>query len=462
MDLVQFLAMVRHRFALILLCLLAGIAGSVYYAKAASPTYTATAKSIFQFPNAGNDLNDTVGGQIFALNQATTYATVATSRAVAKRIIDVLHLQDTTPTDVADRLSATVEKNTEIVDISATGPTAKEAQALADAAVSALSDEVDALQTGQVGKVRATVLDFAELPTSPTAPSPPLDITLGVIFGLIAGLGGAALLETLDRTVKSSAHGDTLFSAPMLGVVPRRRGGMLVVRRDSDSAEAEPYRTLRTAVRFVAPDRPIRTLLVTSAGAGEGKTTTAANLAVAIALSGERVVVVDADLRRARLATAFGLESSVGLTSLVLGTASVQDALQPWDRSLHVMASGPLPPNPSEIVGSQLFNQLLQSLTEIADFVVIDAPPVLPVTDAVAIAAQVDAVLIVARHGKTLRNAAAEARRKLAGVGANVIGYALNAVPSRDAHSYYSEYQYQQRALRSPVPPAAVNQPADH
>jgi capsular exopolysaccharide synthesis family protein len=283
-----------------------------------------------------------------------------------------------------------------------------------------------------------------------------------VIFGLIAGLGGAALLETLDRTVKSSAHGDTLFSAPMLGVVPRRRGGMLVVRRDSDSAEAEPYRTLRTAVRFVAPDRPIRTLLVTSAGAGEGKTTTAANLAVAIALSGERVVVVDADLRRARLATAFGLESSVGLTSLVLGTASVQDALQPWDRSLHVMASGPLPPNPSEIVGSQLFNQLLQSLTEIADFVVIDAPPVLPVTDAVAIAAQVDAVLIVARHGKTLRNAAAEARRKLAGVGANVIGYALNAVPSRDAHSYYSEYQYQQRALRSPVPPAAVNQPADH
>jgi capsular exopolysaccharide synthesis family protein len=451
MDLVQFLAMVRHRIALILICLVAGIAGSIYYTKAAPTTYTATAQSIFQFPNASN-LDETFGGQFFALQQATTYATVATSRSVAQRVIESLHLTDTTPSEVSRRLSAIVEKNTEIVDISATGPTAKEAQALADAAVSALSDEVEELQTGLAGKVQATVLDFAELPSHPTSPSPPLDITMGVIFGLVAGLGGAALLESLDRTVKSSAHGDALFAAPMLGVVPRRRGGMLVVRRDKDSAEAEPYRTLRTAVRFVAPDRPIRTLLVTSASAGEGKTTTAANLAVAIALSGERVVVVDADLRRARLAGAFGLESSVGLTSLVLGTVTIPDALQGWDRSLQVLASGPLPPNPSEIVGSQLFNQLLQSLTEIADFVLIDAPPVLPVTDAVAIAAQVDAVVLVARHGKTARNSAAEARRKLAGVGANVVGYVLNAVPARDAHSYYSEYQYQRRNVRAPAP----------
>jgi capsular exopolysaccharide synthesis family protein len=217
---------------------------------------------------------------------------------------------------------------------------------------------------------------------------------------------------------------------------------MLVVRRDTDSQEAEPYKTLRTAVRFVAPDRPLKTLLVTSAGPDEGKTTTAANLAVAIALSGERVVVLDADLRRARLGRAFGLDSSVGLTSLVLGTASIQDALQSWDRGLQVMASGPLPPNPSEIVGSQLFNQLLQALSDVADFVVIDAPPVLPVSDAIAIAAQVDGVLLVARHGKTPRNAAAEARRKLAGVGANVVGYVLNAVPARDVNAYYSAYDY--------------------
>jgi non-specific protein-tyrosine kinase len=137
------------------------------------------------------------------------------------------------------------------------------------------------------------------------------------------------------------------------------------------------------------------------------------------------------------------------LTSLVLGSSTVADAAQLWDRDLNVVASGPLPPNPSEIVGSQLFNQILKSLTEVADLVVIDAPPVLPVTDAVAIAAQVDGVLLVARHGKTLRSAASEARRKLAGVGANVVGYVLNAVPARDSLAYYAEYDYRRPQGRS-------------
>jgi capsular exopolysaccharide synthesis family protein len=451
MDLVQFLALLRRRFALILICVVAGIAGGTYYTQAATPSYTATAQAIFSVPNT-KTFGDTVGATFYAAGQVVTYATVATSRAVSARVIDLLGLNQT-PVEVASHLSATAETNTDILDITGTANTAAGARDLADAAVRALSDEVAQLQstTSASSRIVANVLDYAELPSGPTSPSPPLDITLGLLLGLFAGLGGAALLESLDRTVKTSAHGDSLLAAPMLGVVPKRRGNMLVVRRDSDSAEAEPYKTLRTAVRFVTPDRPLRTLLVTSAGAGEGKTTTAANLAVAIALSGERVIVLDADLRRARLAHAFGIDSSVGLTSLVLGTASVTDALQTWDRGLQVMASGPLPPNPSEIVGSQLFNQLLQSLSEIADFVVIDAPPVLPVTDAVAIAAQVDGVLLVTRHGKTLRSAAGEARRKLAGVGANVVGYVLNAVPARDVHSYYAEYEYQQRVLRGPL-----------
>jgi capsular exopolysaccharide synthesis family protein len=450
-DLVQFLAMTRRRIALIVICIVAGAGGAAYYTKAATPSYTATAQAILSVPNT-KDLGDSVGAAALAASQVSTYATVATSRAVAARAIALLGLNES-PVDVAKKIGATVEASTDVLDITGEASTAKGAQNLANAAVRALSDEVAAIQSTSRSdtKVVATVLDYAELPSSPTSPNPPLDYTLGLILGIVAGLGGAALLESLDRTVKSSAQGDALFAAPMLGVVPRRRGNMLVVRRDSDSAEAEPYKTLRTAVRFVTPDRPLRTLLITSAGAGEGKTTTAANLAVAIALSGERVIVLDADLRRARLASAFGLDHATGLTSLVLGTASINEALQTWDRGLQIMASGPLPPNPSEIVGSQLFNQLLQSLSELADFVIIDAPPVLPVTDAVAIAAQVDGVVLVTRHGKTLRSSAAEARRKLTGVGANVVGYVLNAVPARDAHSYYAEYEYQQRALRSPL-----------
>jgi capsular exopolysaccharide synthesis family protein len=448
-DLVQFFAMVRRRIAVIAICIAAGTGGGVYYSTQADPVYTATARVFLAVPGT-TDLGQTIGGTVLATNQTVTYASVVRSRAVAARVISALQLNET-PSDVADHLSAVGEKNTTILDISGTAKTPLAAQSLADAAARALGEEIAELQADSESKITSRVLDFAELPESPTSPNKPLDITVGVLLGIVAGLAAAALLEAVDRTVKTTSQADHLLGAPMLSAIPRRRGGMLVVRRDSDTTEAEPYRTLRTAVRFVAPDRPIRTLLVTSASPGDGKTTTAANLAVAIALSGERVVVVDADLRRARLASAFGLDSSVGLTSLVLGTATITTAAQTWDKDLKVLPSGPLPPNPSEIVGSQLFNQVLKSLADIADIVVIDAPPVLPVTDAVAIAAQVDGVLLVARYGKTLRSAASETRRKLAGVGANVVGYVLHAVPAREAHSYYAEYDYRRTSSKSRV-----------
>ena len=206
---------------------------------------------------------------------------------------------------------------------------------------------------------------------------------------------------------------------------------------------AEPYRALRTAVQFANPDSPLRTILITSSTPGEGKTTTASNLAIALAAAGDRVVLVDADLRRATLAAAFGLEEAVGLGSLVLHTATLDDSLQQWSEGVTVLPSGrPLPPNPSELLGSRLMSGWPGTLAGRFDVVIIDTPPVLPVTDAVALATQVDAVLIVARHGATQRGPAAEARRRLEAVGAPVIGYVLNAVPARESAGYYASYRY--------------------
>ncbi|HEX3898849.1 MAG TPA: polysaccharide biosynthesis tyrosine autokinase [Mycobacteriales bacterium] len=447
MDLVQLLAMVRRRRWPIVICLIAGLGGGVYFAEHGSPVYRATSRT-YVYAAGSTSLSDSITGIVLTTSQINTYAAVASSRSVATRVISDIGL-DTTPDKLRKNLSAVVETGTQIIDITAEADTAAGAQRLADAAATALSAELIALQPNDAQRLSAELLDTAPLPTHPTSPNPPLDITVGILLGLLAGLGLAGSIEALDRTVKTSAHGDSLFGAPLLAAVPRRRGPMVVVTPGADRPESEPYRTLRTAVRFLRPDRPIKTLLVTSAGPGEGKTTTAANLAVAIALSGERVVVLDADLRRAGLATAFGLEHSVGLTSLVLGTSTLNDALQHRDRNLEVLASGPLPPNPSEIVGSQLFNHVLQSLTEIADIVIIDAPPLLPVTDALAMAAQVDGVLIVARHGATLRSAASQARSKLDNVGANVVGYVLNAVPAREARTYYAEYYYRPQSRLS-------------
>jgi capsular exopolysaccharide synthesis family protein len=190
---------------------------------------------------------------------------------------------------------------------------------------------------------------------------------------------------------------------------------------------------------------------VTSPTQGDGKTATAANLAAALALSGDRVVAVDADLRHAGLSEAFGIDRSVGLTSLVLGSAELDEVLQQRTPNLAVLATGPLPPNPSEILGSQLVHRVLSEIAARADVVVIDAPPVLPVADALVLAPQVDGVVLVVRHGKTLRHAAAEAARRLEAIGAPFIGYVLNGVPRGESRGIYADDRYTAANERPPV-----------
>jgi capsular exopolysaccharide synthesis family protein len=254
--------------------------------------------------------------------------------------------------------------------------------------------------------------------------------------------------------VRTVSQADALIGAPLLGVIPKHKRRTVVVGGKRDGSDGEPYRSLRTAIRFVDLDRPIRTMLVTSPTASDGKTSTAANLAIALALSGERVILVDADLRRAGLGRALGIESAVGLTSLVLGGVTIKDTLQNYQQNLMVLPSGPLPPNPSEILGSQLVNDLLHELASLSDIVVIDAPPVLPVADAAALSAQVDATLMVLRHSHTLRSGASAARRRLDAVGGRVVGYVLNAVPRRDTRDYYLDHAY-----RHYGPPPAASAP---
>jgi capsular exopolysaccharide synthesis family protein len=318
---------------------------------------------------------------------------------------------------------------------------------------------VTQLHVGNATDVSVQVVNGAPLPRTPISPRPKLDLALGIILGLLAGMALAALLEALDRTVKFPRQATALLDAPLLAMIPKRRGKNGGLTVDTNGPEGEPYRSLRTAVQFLAPDKPLRTILITSPMPDEGKTTTAVNLATALALSGERVILVDADLRRAGLAEVVGLERSVGLTSLVLGKASVDEALQSWRNDLKVLTSGTLPPNPSEILGSQFLNRLLVDLTNRADVVVIDAPPVLPVTDAVVLGAQVDGVIMVVRYGATLRHSAAEARRRIESVGASLVGYVFNALRTSESKSYYASYASAEKAMPLPTTPPTSDAP---
>lgn len=442
MDLAGYLAILRRRFVPLLLVVLAGGAGGYYRGHHASPVYQATARTLVSLPSSGD-----VSRQLTAANLATqflgTYAQIATSRTVAEKVITQLQLTDTIE-GLQGQLTSSVEPSTYIIDLTATDGDPARAKSLADTAAVALGERVNELEQGKSDRVQVKLLDQAALPSAPTNSSLRTNILIGLILGSVAGIALITVLETLDRTIKTTDQGNTAFAAPMLALIPRRRRGSSLVLLGNDSGvEGEPYRALRTAVQFTNPDVAMRTILVTSASPGDGKTTTAANLALALAAAGDRVVVIDADLRRATLASVFGLEQAVGLSSLVLRTAELDDTLQDWAERVTVLPSGrPLPPNPSEVLGSHFMSQLLEELAEEYDVVIIDTPPVLPVTDAVALSTQVDAVLLVARHGATHRGPAAEARRRLDAVGANVIGYVLNAVPSRDSAGYYADYRY--------------------
>ncbi|MDP9316121.1 MAG: CpsD/CapB family tyrosine-protein kinase [Chloroflexota bacterium] len=211
----------------------------------------------------------------------------------------------------------------------------------------------------------------------------------------------------------------------------------LVALRDPRSPAAEAYRALRTNIQFSSLDKPLRTILTTSTAPDEGKSTTVANLAITIAQSEQRVILVDCDLRRPTLHTLFGLPNEEGLTSLMLqegGRVPLQKTEVP---GLMVLTSGPLPPRPADILGSRRMEAVIAQLREHADIVLFDTPPVNAVTDAAVLATKVDGVLLVFRAGATRRDRAGEARRLLDKVNANIVGVVLTDVKQEDGYSYY-------------------------
>ena len=269
--------------------------------------------------------------------------------------------------------------------------------------------------------------------------------------GLMLGVGLAFLMERLDESIKDKEDVEQAVPhLPVLGLIPKvdwkeKNVAQLVTVQHPNSQASEAYRSLRTSLQFVSLDAPITLVQVTSPNAAEGKTTTAANLAVAFARAGRRTVVVGCDLRKPRLHDFFGLSNSVGFTTILLGESTLGDALQrvEGEPNLAVISGGPPPPNPSELLASPLTGDVLVRLKEEADMVVLDAAPVLPVTDAAVLAPQVDGTILVASAGQTSRGELQRAVELLAHVNARVVGVALNGAEGAAAYGYtYGGYGY--------------------
>ncbi|HWD53461.1 MAG TPA: polysaccharide biosynthesis tyrosine autokinase [Acidimicrobiales bacterium] len=302
----------------------------------------------------------------------------------------------------------------------------------------------------QLNTAGGQVIGIAPLPVKPSSPKPVTDIALAVVIGLIIGIGVALLREYYDESIRTMADLERVTrGVPTLGLVPAigdwRSDGepYLVSEKAPTSPPSEAYRSLRTSIQFLGLERDIKTLLFTSPGAAEGKTTTMANMATTMAHAGQSVVMICCDLRRPRIHQFFGLSNQVGFTSVLLGTATLDEALQraPGIPGLYLLASGPTPPNPSELLSDPRARAVFAQLAERADIVLIDSPPVLPVTDAAVLATTVDGVIMVTSVGNSSRKDVARAIEVLGRVNAPLVGIVLNKASESDSYAYY-RYSY--------------------
>ena len=442
----ELLQVVRRRWLLIAGCALVALAMAGVFIARATPEYTSTTRLFVSTPQT--DGTDAYQGGLFSQQRVSSYATLITGQAIAERVVERLDL-DASAGDIADKLDATVVPETVILQVQATDPDPEQAQRIAQATASEFVAYVGQLET--VGRDRrapitVTVVDRATLPEEPTSPNIPRTLALALLLGLLIGVGAALLRETLDTSVRTSDELEKETEAPVLGSIPYDSAASkspLVTQIGLLAPRTEAFRVLRTNLQFVDVDATRKTLVVTSSLPEEGKTTTAINLSLTLAIAQHRVLLIEGDLRRPRVADYMGLPATVGLTSVMIGRSSLAEAVQQTSNSfLDVLTSGPIPPNPAELLQSQAMSDMLSELRASYDIVLIDAPPLLPITDAALLASQADGAILVVRSKKTTRDQVKRAVDRLQGVDARLLGTVLTMTPVRSQEGGWSGYGY--------------------
>jgi capsular exopolysaccharide synthesis family protein len=310
---------------------------------------------------------------------------------------------------------------------------------------------LDLQSSGSAAEGSAQIVQRAEVPESPVSPNLIRNGILALLSGLALGIGFAFLRERLDDRVKSRDELERRLGAPVIAAVPKvgtwrkAEEPLLIMAADPKSPVSESYRTLGTNIQYLGSNQQLQILMITSAVGGEGKTTTAANLSVVLARAGRRVILVSADLRRSRVHTFFGLSNRVGLADILADSTQLADVLvDPGIDNLRIISGGPVPADPAALLAGQSAAWLLESLRELADFVILDAPPVLAVADASILAPLTDGTVFVTNAERSSRSAILHARDQLENAGARIIGAVYNNFDPSKSETYpYYLYYYQ-------------------
>lgn len=445
MELHDYLRILRQQWVLVLATTVATVAVALGLTVATTPQYSSQSQVFIS--TAPTDATDAYQGGLFSQQRVASYADAMTGIELSRRVVDQLHLK-MTPKALAQKVTATAVPDTVLLQVSVTDPSPRQAQRINQALIEQLGQLVQQIETPAGRRnplLKSTIIDPASYSTTPVSPKPVRNIALGVVLGLLLGFGLAVLRELLDTTIKDGEVSSQILGAPMMAGISfdaATRQHPLITTLGSHAARVESFRVLRTNLQFMEVDSPTKTFSVTSALPGEGKSTTAVNVALAMAQGHQRVLLLDGDLRRPQVADMLGLEKAVGLTTVLVGQINPDEAVQRHDSGLDVLTSGRIPPNPAELLQSQAMKDLLGRLRDRYDVIVVDSPPLLPVTDASLIASITDGALLVVRHGKTTKDQVAGCAERLAAVGAHCLGVVLNMVPAKSGGRYGYGYGY--------------------
>ncbi len=510
MELREYVALLRKRLGLILICTILAGAAAFFVSRQSTPIYEASATVMVN--QASSPTASAVYADILTAERlARTYANLLMSRPVVEQTAAQLGID---PRSIERTINVSPVRDTQLLEITVEGPDPGLIARIANTLPEVFIERNQELQLGRLSQSKAnleqeianTEADIARtteelrqatddtqktrletslaqyrstysnlvssyqqarlaeaqtmdnivlsepavVPERPIRPRTLTNTALAAIVGALLALGVAFLIEYLDDTIKTPDDIERVAGLSTLGAIARLKDSHTPRDRiawlRTSAPESEAYRTLRTNIQFSSVDNPVRTLLVTSSSPGEGKSTTAANLAVVMAQTGQRVILVDTDLRRPMLHKIFGIPNNTGLTTALLAgqDMAIEEQLQPTEVScLQVLTSGPIPPNPSELLGSHRMAHLVEVLAADADVIIFDSPPVLAVTDAAVLGRQMDGVLLVTDAGATREQALVNAVAELQKTGANILGVALNRLDMRRNGYYYYYYYYQ-------------------
>jgi capsular exopolysaccharide synthesis family protein len=459
------LRVLREQWLVVLVAVALGLvgAGAAFFLRPAEYTAKLT---MYVSSQGGDTTSAAYQGAQLSQQRVTSYVELVSSLRVSQDVIQRLRLNET-PESLASKITATSALDSVLIDVAVVDESPQRAAELANTVGEVFTGLVDELERpvkpGTPQAVAVRVVQPAAAPLGPSSTGLSVTLALGLLAGLAVGVGGALARNALDVSVKSPDQLREAAGAPNLGTiahdpeVPKRP---LTVHEDPQSPRSEAFRQLRTNLQFVDVDGPRKVIVVTSAMPTEGKTTTLVNLAIAMSSAGSRVLVIEADLRRPKVADLLGLERTAGLTSALSGRVRVEQVIQPWGGgAFDVLASGPLPPNPSELLASRHMEAMLRELREQYDAILIDTPPLLPVTDAAAVAPATDGAILVCRFKQTSRTQVETAVQALSAVSAPLLGTVFTMVPSSGPRAYaqYNSYYRTDQPVVPAPPPAASN-----